>query len=160
MTRFAKMARLVFALGMGLLILSSPLSNAEQKSLYERLGGYEAISAVVDTFADRLFADPTINEFFIGMGADTRKSFKQKNTNLVCNVTGGPCKVISRPANVVHAGLGITDGDFNVVAGHLKATLDQFKVPQQEQDDLFAIILTLKPLIVERESTKLSQDLR
>ena len=156
----ARIPRNIFAIGMSLLLLSAPVSFAQQDSLYERLGGYEAISAVVDVFADRLFDDPRINDFFIGMGTDTRKAFKQKNKNLVCSATGGPCKVISRPANVVHGGLGITDGDFNVVAGHLKATLDQFKVPQQEQDDLFAIILSLKPQIVDRETPMLSKDLR
>jgi len=160
MTRTTNTPRNIFAIGLSLLFLAAPVSYAQQASLYERLGGYEAVSAVVDVFADRLFADPRINDFFIGMGADTRKSFKQKNKNLVCNVTGGPCKVISRPANVVHGGLGITTGDFDVVAGHLKATLDQFKVPEQEQDELFAIILTLKPQIVDRETEKLSQELR
>lgn len=142
-----------------LLLLNTAFSYAQQESLYDRLGGYTAISAAVDVFADRLFADPQINQFFEGMGTDTRNSFKQKNKNLVCNVTGGPCKVISRPATVVHGGLGITTGDFNVVAGHLKATLDEFNVPEQEQDELFAIILTLKPQIVERDTPELSKDL-
>lgn len=159
MTRARKKIRSLFAIGTCLLLLSTTPSYAQQDSLYDRLGGYTAISAVVDVFADRLFADPRINDFFVGMGTDTRNSFKQKNKNLVCNVTGGPCKVISRPAAVVHDGLGITEGDFNVVAGHLKATLDQFNVPEQEQDDLFAIILTLKPQIVERDTTELSKDL-
>lgn len=159
MTIIAEIPRNIIALGMSLLILIAPVSYAQQDSLYDRLGGYEAISAVVEVFADRLFDDSRINDFFIGMGTDTRKSFKQKNTNLICNVTGGPCKVISRTANVVHDGLGITQGDFDVVAGHLKATLDQFKVPKREQDDLFAIVLTLQPKIVERNTPKLSRDL-
>lgn len=121
------------------------------KSLYDRLGGYGAISAVVDAFADRLFADPTVGKFFVGMGADTRASFKQKNKNLVCNVTGGPCQVISRSAKTVHAGLGITGADFEVVANHLVAVLNSFKVPAQEQKELIAIITTLRPDIVEKE---------
>ena len=160
MTGAMDISRKFLTIGISLLILSAPASFAQQDSLYERLGGYEAISAVVDVFADRLFDDPRINDFFIGMGTDTRKAFKQKNKNLVCSATGGPCKVISRPANVVHSGLGITNGDFDVVAGHLKATLDEFKVPQQEQDELFAIILSLKPQIVDRETPMLSKDLR
>lgn len=122
-----------------------------QKSLYERLGGYEAISAVVDRFAEKLFNDPTVGAFFKGMGTDTRNQFKQKNKNLVCNVTGGPCKVISRTAKEAHAGLGITEKDFGIVAGHLVDTLNEFKVPEREQKDLIAIILTLKPDIVEKK---------
>ncbi len=120
-----------------------------QKSLYERLGGYGAISAVVNDFAGKLFIDPQVGSFFKGMGTDTRESFIQKNINLVCNVTGGPCKIISRDAKVVHAGLGITEADFNVVWNHLVDTLDKFNVPATEKQELLAIIDSLKPAIVE-----------
>ncbi len=134
-------------------------ATAKDKTLYERLGGYEAISAVVEKFADSLFADPKINQFFIGMSDDTRQSFKQKNKNLLCNVTGGPCKVISRPAGDAHRGLGITGGDFEVVTGHLKDVLNEFKVPAREQDEVFVIILSLRPKIVDRPNEKrLSKD--
>jgi hemoglobin len=135
------------------------LAAAKGESLYERLGGYNGISAVVDEFADSLFADKRINEFFIGMSDDTRAQFKQKNKNLLCNVTGGPCKVISRPANVAHHGLGITAGDFDVVAGHLKDALNKFKVGPKEQEEVFAIILSLRSQIVDRpDETRLSRD--
>jgi hemoglobin len=83
------------------------------------------------------------------MGTDTREMFKQKNKNLVCNVTGGPCKVISRPAKTVHAGLGITDAEFDIVVGHLSEVLDKYKVPAAEQKELMAIIATLRKDIVE-----------
>ncbi len=120
-----------------------------EKSLYERLGGYEAITAVVNDFAEKLFIDPQVGPFFKGMGTDTRRSFIQKNINLVCNVTGGPCKIISRPAKTVHGGLGITEIEFNVVVNHLVDTLDKFKVPAKEKQELLSIYSTLKPDIVE-----------
>ena len=82
------------------------------------------------------------------MGTDTRKSFIQKNINLVCNVTGGPCKIISRDAKVVHGGLGITEAEFNIVVNHLVDTLDKFKVPAEEKQELLSIIGSLKPDIV------------
>ena len=119
------------------------------KSLYERLGGYDAISAVVNDFAGKLFTDPRTAPFFKGMGTDTRKSFIQKNINLLCNVTGGPCKIISRNAKTVHEGLGITEAEFNIVENHLVDTLDKFQVPAKEKQELLAIIATLKPDIVE-----------
>jgi hemoglobin len=120
-----------------------------QETLYKRLGGYDAISAVVDDFADRLFADPVVGKRFVGMGADTRALFKQKNKNLVCKVTGGPCLVISRPAKVVHAGMGISETEFQIVVGHLTAVLNKYRVPDREQKELLAIIESLKPDIVE-----------
>ncbi len=128
---------------------SAPEESGEEKSLYERLGGYDAISAVVDDFAAKLFEDPRIAQFFRGMGDDTRQQFRQKNKNLVCNVTGGPCKIISRPAKVIHGGLGITEKEFNIVVQHLVDTLDKFKVPAAEKSELLEIIGSLKPDIVE-----------
>jgi hemoglobin len=143
----------------GVIAVVSNANAAEEKSLYERLGGYGAISVVVDTFADSLFADSRINQFFAGMGDDTRAAFKQKNKNLLCNVTGGPCQVISRPADQAHHGLGITAGDFGIVAGHLTDTLNHFKVPAREQGEVFAIILSLRPKIVDRpDEERLSKD--
>jgi hemoglobin len=129
------------------LLVAHPVSA--QETLYKRLGGYDAISAVVDDFADRLFADPVVGKRFVGMGSDTRALFKQKNKNLVCSVTGGPCLVISRPARVVHAGMGISEGEFQIVVGHLVAVLNKYKVPDREQKELLGIIGSLKPDIVE-----------
>lgn len=128
---------------------STAVGQSAEQSLYERLGGYGAISAVVNDFAEKLFEDPDVGSFFKGMGTDTRQSFIQKNINLVCNVTGGPCKVLSRPARTVHAGLGITEAEFNIVVHHLVHTLNTFQVPEPEKDELLAIIGTLKSDIVD-----------
>jgi hemoglobin len=125
-------------------------SGQEQRTLYERLGGYDAISKVVNDFEDRLFVDPKVGKYFVGMGTDTRQLFKQKTTNLVCNVTGGPCKVISRSAKTTHAGLGITNAEFDIVVGHLSESLDKYKVPAAEHKELLDIVATLRKDIVER----------
>ena len=128
------------------LLSGSALGQAAmEKSLYERLGGYGAISAVVNNFAKQLFTDPQVGPFFKGMGTDTRRSFIQKNINLVCNVTGGPCKTITRNAKTVHLGLGITEIEFNIVVHHLVDTLDTFEVPAKEKQELLSIYCTLWP---------------
>ncbi len=106
---------------------------------------------MVDDFAAKLFDDPVVGKRFFGMGDDTREGFRQKNKNLVCNVTGGPCQVISRPADVVHGGMGIKASEFNIVAQHLVDTLNNFKVPEKEHQELMAIIASLRPDIVEVE---------
>ena len=124
-----------------------------EKSLYERLGGYEAISAVVDNFADRLFADPVIGPRFTrGMGTDTRMQFRQKNKNLVCNLTGGPCEIISRPPDVAHQGLGITQKEFNILMGHFEDTLNAFDVPEGEKRELTVIYEGFRTQIVDRDN--------
>src|SRR5689334_22559828 len=129
---------------------AEPASGQAQRTLYERLGGYTAISAVVDDFEDRLFVDPKVGKYFVGMGTDTRELFKQKTKNLVCNVTGGPCKVISRSAKTTHAGLGITNAEFDIVVGHLGEALDKYKVPAPEHKELMDIVETLRKDIVEK----------
>ena len=134
------MAALLFAVQPG---------SAQERNLYQRLGGYDAIAAVVTEFADRLFKDPKLEKLFGGMSIDTRKRFKQLNIELVCNATGGPCEYLGRSMPQSHQGSGIRDGDFDQVAGHLVATLDKFKVPKKEKDELLAIIGGLRPAIVQ-----------
>lgn len=131
------------------------LSLAEtDRSLYERLGGYDAISSVVDVFLTKVWEDPVVGRFFVGMGTDTRNQLKQKNTNLMCASTGGPCKIINRPLDQTHVGLGITDKEFDIVAGHLCTTLKEFKVPQKEYDELMTKVGGLRDYVVEARIKK------
>ena len=131
------------------------LSFAEtDRSLYERLGGYDAISAVVDVFLTKVWEDPVVGRFFVGMGTDTRNQLRQKNKNLMCASTGGPCKKINRPLGEAHVGLGITDKEFDIVAGHLVTTLKEFKVPQKEFDELMTKVGGLRDYVVETRIKK------
>ncbi len=127
------------------------ISVAHEQTLYERLGGYDGVSAVVDDFAGKLFSDPVVGARFFGMSDDSREGFRQKNKNLVCKVTGGPCKIISRSAAKTHGGLGIKASEFDIVAQHLVDTLNKFEVPEKEHKEFMAIIGTLRPDIVEVE---------
>ncbi len=126
-------------------------ANAEEKSLYQRLGGYDAISAVVNEFADRLFADKKLELFFGALSTDSQVKFKQFNTTLVCMATGGPCTYLGRPMATAHQGMNVTDGDFEAVANHLLATLNKFKVPAEERDELMGIIGALRGGVVEQK---------
>lgn len=140
------------ALAMSIVTAGPALSESDvERSLYERLGGYDAVSAVVDDFAAKLFDDPVVGARFFGMSDDSREGFRQKNKNLVCAATGGPCQIISRSALQTHTGLGIKASEFNIVAGHLVDTLNKFGVPEREHNELMAIIGSLRPDIVEVE---------
>lgn len=127
-------------------------SNAEEKPLYQRLGGYDAISAVVNEFANRLFADKKLEVFFGALSTDSQIKFKQFNTTLVCAATGGPCTYLGRSMTTAHQGMGVTKPDFDVVAGHLAATLDKFKVPTAEKEELLGIIGSLQGQVVEEKN--------
>ena len=126
------------------------MAQAKEKSLYERLGGYNAVAAVVDDFVGRLVADPQLARFFTGHSTDSRKRIRQHVVDQLCAATGGPCIYTGRDTKTTHAGLGITEADWNASAKHLVATLDKFKVPQKEKDELLAIVSTLKKDIVEK----------
>jgi hemoglobin len=124
------------------------IANAEEKTLYKRLGGYDAISAVVNEFADRLFSDPKLDRFFGVLDSDSRDKFKQLNTLLICAGSGGPCSYLGRSMTTSHQGMGVANPDFDAVAGHLVATLDKFQVPTTEKEELLGIIGSMRGQIV------------
>ena len=121
-----------------------------EKSLYERLGGYNAIAAVNDDLVGRLVADKQLGRYLIGHCTDSKKKLRQLIVDMLCEATGGPCIYTGRDMKTMHTGLGITESDWQVSVKLLTATLDKFKVPQKEKEDVFAAVSGLKPDIVGR----------
>lgn len=119
-------------------------------SLYARLGGYDAIAAVVDEFIGRLATDPQFTRFFAGHSQDSIHRIRQLIVDQFCQVTGGPCAYIGRDMKTTHKGLGISEADWNASVKHLIASLDKFKVPEKEKGELLAITGKLKDDIVEK----------
>jgi hemoglobin len=115
------------------------------KSLYERLGGQPAITAVVDDFVNRTTSDPRIKDRFFNTDAN---NLKKLLVEFVCMATGGPCKYEGRDMATTHAGMDLVDDEFNALVENLKATLDKFKVPDKEQGELLGALGPLKPQIV------------
>ena len=132
------------------LALTSVGVTATQDSLYKRLGGYDAIAAVTDDFIGRLVTDPSLGKFFVGLSTDSKQRVRQHVVDFLCLATGGPCVYKGRDMKTSHAGLGITEADWNAGVKHLVATLDKFKVPAKEKDDLLAAASGLKKDIVEK----------
>jgi len=121
---------------------------AEQPSLYKRLGGYDAIAAVSDDFIARLAADPQLGRFFKGHNSESLKQIRQHIVDFLCQATGGPCAYHGRDMKTAHTGLGITEEDWNTMVKLLNATLDKFKVPDKERNDVQAAVAGLKADIV------------
>jgi len=119
-------------------------------SLYKRLGGYDALAAVTDDFLQRLVGDPQFARFFGGHSTDSLKKIRQNIIDQLCAATGGPCVYIGRDMKTTHAGLGITEKDWEVTVRHLVATLDKFNVPAKEKDDVLGAVSSLKKDIVEK----------
>jgi hemoglobin len=123
------------------------------KSLYDRLGGRTAIVAVVDEFVSNCAADTRINKFFAATAADAKRlaTFKTNLVNQVCEAAGGPCKYTGKDMKSAHAGLGISNADFNALVEDLTKALDKFKVGKAEQDQLLGVLGPMRPQIVEKK---------
>jgi hemoglobin len=123
-----------------------------ERTLYERLGGVDAITAVVESFRDTVAADDKINLKFARTDlARLRKMLIDQ----VCEATGGPCEYRGRGMKEAHAGMKVTKGEFNALVEDLVKTLNQFKVPSREQSELLAILGPLKSEIVEVDSDEI-----
>jgi hemoglobin len=133
-----------------LIVFASGFVYSQQKSLYERLGGYDAIAAVTDDFIGRLATDPTESRFFVGHSDDSIQRIRQHIVDQLCQVTGGPCVYKGRDMKTAHKGLGITQADWDISVKHLVATLDKFKVPGKEKNEVLTAISGLKDQIVEK----------
>jgi len=148
--------RKVLTASMFALLLSAAPAHAQTKTLYERLGGQAAVSAVIDDFAGRVLADTRINKKFAKTDA-TRLVANLKA--FVCSATGGPCKYTGNNMKVAHHNMGVTNGEFGALVEDLVATLDKFNVPAQEKGELLGALGPLGPDIVESQSTATGTEL-
>ena len=118
-------------------------------SLYERLGGKDAITAVIDDFIARCAADVRINGKFAR--TDVAR-LKRMLVDQVCMASGGPCEYGGRDMRETHDGMAVTGGEFDALVEDLVATLNQLGVGKGEQDELLAVLGPLRADIVEVES--------
>lgn len=143
------MRRVLLAVALALPLVGSAAA-AQQRTLYQRLGGFDAIAAVVDDFIPRLATDPGLAKFFAGHATDSKMRIRQLVVEQLCAAAGGPCVYTGRDLRTSHAGLGITEADWNRSVEHLVASLDKFRVPAPEKNELLAAVSGMKKDIVER----------
>ena len=146
----AMQGRIAFLVAlMAALLLSAcqmgQMGATAQKSLYDRLGGKDAITAVVDDFVGNVAADNRINGFFAKANIP---NLKRNLVDQICQASGGPCTYTGKDMKTAHKGMGITDKDFNALVEDLVKSLDKFKVPEKEKGELLTALGSLKPQIV------------
>jgi hemoglobin len=131
------------------LLLAGCANHAQQReaSLYERLGGKPAISAVVDDFVGNVAADQRINGFFANTDVPRLKKLLVEQ---ICAGSGGPCTYTGRDMRSAHTGMNVAETHFNALVEDLVKTLDKFKVPQREKDELLALLGPMRSDIVTR----------
>jgi hemoglobin len=119
------------------------------ETLYQRLGGYDAIAAVADNLLPRLMGDPQLGRFWKHRGEDGVRREKQLLIDYLCASAGGPLYYVGREMATSHRGMGINEQDWQVFMGHVNATLDHFKVPPREKGEVLTFVESLKKQIVE-----------
>lgn len=118
-------------------------------SLYARLGGYDAIAAVVDAFLPRLQSDDKLRRFWDNRGIDGIEREKQLLIDFLCAEAGGPLMYTGRDMLVSHKGMRIDEDDWQRLISHLTETLTSFSLPERELNDVVSFIETTKAEIVE-----------
>ena len=136
-------------MAIGCLNIASAQEMAK-KSLYSRLGGKKAITAVVDEFVNNVAGDSRINKFFADTAGDKARlaKFKTNLVNQICQASGGPCKYTGKDMKTAHKGMGITDADFTALVEDLVKALDKFKVGATEKNELLGALGGMKDQIV------------
>jgi hemoglobin len=122
---------------------------SDGKTLYERLGGYDAITAVANDLLPRLMGDASLGRFWQHRAADSLAREKQLLIDFLSFAAGGPMYYTGRDMKLSHKGMGISEADWQAFLGHLNATLDAFALPAGERRDVLGFIDSTKADIVE-----------
>jgi hemoglobin len=120
-----------------------------QKTLYERLGGYDGITAFANDLLPRLQADPQLSRFWQNRGDDGIAREKQLLIDYLCASAGGPMYYTGRDMKTSHKGMKISENDWSTFLQHAGATMKALQIPKQECDEIVAFVLSLKEDIVE-----------
>ena len=124
--------------------------EGKSASLYTRLGGYDAIAAVVDDLLPRLRSDALLNRYWTSpRSADTQNRERQLAVDFIAAAAGGPTFYLGRDMKTSHKGMGITKADYEAFMRCLAVTLDTFKVSEPERSEVVAFATSLEPEIVE-----------
>lgn len=120
-----------------------------KKTLYERLGGYDAIASVANELLPRMQADAQLARFYQHRGEDGLRRSRHLLIDFLCSSAGGPLYYTGRDMKITHKGMKISEGDWSAFLGYLNATLDDLQIPKAERDDVVALMQSTKPDIVE-----------
>lgn len=121
----------------------------KEQSLYDRIGGYDGIVAVVSDLLPRLQGDAQLGRFWQHRGDDGLRREKQLLIDFLAHATGGPMYYTGRDMRLSHRGMRISESDWSRFLSHAAATLDTFAVPQPERDQIVGFVVNLKADIVE-----------
>jgi len=133
-------------------------------TLFDRLGGEQGITAIIEDFTPRAIQDPRVNwerrgaertGFFHHQKSpewratpDNVTRLKKHLVQFIALATGGPAHYDGKEIKATHSGMHITNAEFDAAVGDLKASLDKLQIPNKEQKELLSIIESTRPEIV------------
>ncbi len=126
------------------------MTSPAKKSLYERLGGYDAVAAFVDDLLPRLTSDPQIGDYWKGHCKDSMKTHRQLIVDFLGEGLGGPVAYRGRDMKTSHDGLNISERDWKIFVKHTLATLDSLEVYGEDREDCLTFVADFEIDIVER----------
>jgi len=121
-----------------------------KKSLYDRIGGSEAIGKIFDETGGRMAADPLLARFFQGQSQEALMTQRNRAIEFLCHETGGPCAYSGRPLKQAHGSLAITESQWKAFMKHLTATLENQKVGDKEKNEFLAVVKRFKSDVVSK----------
>ena len=141
--RLARPIGILLAIG-----LTTAIAHATfyQRTLYDRLGGRAAITAVVNDFVGNVARDKRINGFFAKTDIPRLKRLLVQQ---ICAGSGGPCQYEGRSMREAHRGLNIRNQDFDALVQDLVMSLNKFGVKQREQRELLALLGPMRKDVVQ-----------
>ena len=130
------------------LTVSACASAPPEPTLYQRLGGRDALKGVVDDFVANVVADPRVNSRFKGLQPAAVAKLQTNLADQICDATGGPCAYLGKDMKAAHAGMKVTDAEWTATVEDLVKSLNKFKVGAKEQQELLAILGPMKKDVV------------
>lgn len=124
------------------------METRTEPSLYQRLGGRDAIASVVDEFVGNVVKDDRINARFKALQPAQVAKLKTNLSDQICAGSGGPCAYLGKDMKTTHEGMKITETEWSATVEALVRALDKFKVPAKEKSELLAVLGPMKKDIV------------
>jgi len=119
------------------------------ESLYQRLGGYDAIAAATDDLLARLQSDPQLRDYWKGASTNNQRKARQLIVDFMAEAAGGPAYYTGRDMKTSHVGMHIDASDWEAFMRHAAATLDHLSVADREKAEVLAFFTSLKDDVVE-----------
>jgi hemoglobin len=144
---FARLFLLLLTLFFIVLWTGTPVGAQQEarKSLYERIGRYDAIAAMMGDFAERLTTDPQFSRAFTGFDTMRKNRFRQILVEWACENIGGPCYLTHRDMKAAHGGLNLTAQDWQHTRKLLEESINRLTIPQSERAEVLRTLLSETP---------------